>query len=470
MDTLKTVLLIANIVIICYFLAVNSFYIILNFLSYFALKRYKFERSITDYERPFQSTFYKPVSIIIPAHNEEQTIVDTVRSVVSLKYPEFEVIVVNDGSTDDTLNSLIKAFEMVPSNSPFNYEIECSRINTIYESKTHTGLKLADKVQGGKADALNAGINISTFPLFCNIDADSLIDSKSLLQIVKPFVEDHRVQAAGGVIRIANDCEIKNGTILHINLPRKSLVKFQVIEYLRAFLFGRVGWSSIQSLMIISGAFAVFRKRSVVMCGGYSVNTVGEDMELVLKLHRVMKRLKKDYRFVFLADPVCWTQAPENYKSLSMQRRRWQQGLAESLMSNRAIFLNPRYGTLGMIGYPFFLFFEMASPLIEFPGYIIFLISAILGIINVQYMLAFLITAVLLGILLSVSSLLLEEITFRKYESLNDVLVLFLFAILENFGYRQLHSWWRFRGLLDFLFGKSEWKRVDRVNFSQSVQ
>ena len=255
-----------------------------------------------------------------------------------------------------------------------------------------------------------------------------------------------------------------------VHLSRKWLVRFQVVEYLRAFLFGRLGWASLETLMIISGAFGIFRRKAAVEVGGYRTDTVGEDMELVLRMHREMRKVDKDYRVTFLADPVCWTQVPDDYKSLSRQRRRWQRGLGESLIMNRRMMLNPRYGSVGVVGFPFFLFFELLSPVIELAGYVVFIIALILGILNTPFVIAFLVAAILLGILLSVSAIFLEEISFHKYQDMREVMTLCAFAVLENFGYRQLTVWWRLRGLVELLFRKRSWGEIKRMRFEKKKE
>lgn len=467
---LETILIVLNWLVFAYFLIVNGTYLALNVVAYRALRRYNFIRAVSDYDRPFYSTFYKPVSIIVPAYNEEKTIVESVRSILSLRYPEFEVVVVNDGSDDGTLAALREGFGLEASAEAYTYDVPCGEIRSVYGSAAYPALKVVDKDNGGKGDALNAGINVSSFPLFCSIDADSIIDAWSLLQIVKPFVEDHRMQAAGGVIRVANGCLVGSGELREVRLSSRWLVRFQVVEYLRAFLFGRMGWSSLRSLLIISGAFGVFRRRAAVEIGGYRTDTVGEDMEMVLRLHRTMSRDRDEYRVTFLADPVCWTQVPEDLSSLSRQRRRWQKGLAESLAMNRGMTLNPRYGSVGLVGFPFFILFELLSPVIELGGYVIFVLSLILGILNTPFVIAFLASAVLLGILLSTSAIFLEEISFHKYPDLRDVLVLFCFAVLENFGYRQLTVWWRLRGLIGSVFGRRGWGKARRERFDEEEE
>ncbi len=465
MNILLMLAILYNLLVLCYFTLLNSMYLFLNLVAFFRLRNYFREMQVVDLGRRFLSSFYKPLTIIVPAFNEEQTIVESVYSLLQLQYPEFEVIVVDDGSTDTTFNQLQEAFDLYEINRSFDQALPCKTIKGLYASVDHPNLVIVNKANGGKADALNAGINVANFPLFCNIDADSILDADSLLKMTRPFLENRHTVAVGGIIRVSNDCLVKAGKVVEVNIPRSSLARFQVVEYLRAFLFGRVGWGSLNNLLIISGAFGIFKRQAIVECGGYRTDTVGEDMELVVRLHRLNRIQKKRYEIQFTPDPVCWTQVPERLSGLSRQRRRWQRGLAESLHFNREMFLNPRFGTVGLLGFPFFVFFEKWGPVIELTGYLVFLLSAFLGILNVPFMLLFLTMAILLGILLSTSSIVLEELSFRRYRRLKDLLVLFCYAILENFGYRQLHSWWRLRGLWDFYRRKQGWGQADRRSF-----
>jgi len=446
----KDVLYFLNLLFLAYFVFLNGFYLCLIVISAQTVRRYARVSAMTEYDGIFGTTFYKPVSVIVPAHNEEGTIVHTVSSALAVRYPELEVVAVNDGSTDGTMEALIDAFDLIPSPGTVNCDIHCAPVRGLYESMTYPGLRVVDKDQGGKADALNAGINASSFPLVCNIDADSIIDVQSMVQITRPFLEDHQVVAVGGVVMPANDCDIENGEVKKVRVARRSLARFQIVEYLRAFLYGRIGWARLNSLMIISGAFAIFRRTALVEVGGYRTDTVGEDMELILRMHRVFFDKKKSYRILFLPDPICWTQVPEDLKSLGRQRRRWQRGLAESLVKNRQLCFNRRYGGVGLLGYPFFIFCELLSPAIELAGYFIVATAIFAHAIDWRLAVAYVACAMLLGTILSMSSLLLEAIAFRKYPRLRDALILSAYAFLESFGYRQLHSFWRCRGLVDF--------------------
>ncbi|SDL69240.1 glycosyltransferase family 2 protein [Halarsenatibacter silvermanii] len=466
MELLEYIILRMDYLAIIFFAIINGSYILLNIAAFFSIRQSWFFQSVADYEKTFRSEFYKPLSIIVPAYNEAETINENIKSILALQYPEFEIVVINDGSKDDTIDRLKNEFDLIPSSRVETAELETEEIKEIYKSPDYPQLTVVDKCNGGKADALNAGINVAQFPLVCNIDADSLIDGEALLKVVEPFTNDWRVVAAGGSIRIANDCEIKGGQVQKVRLSSRPLVIFQVVEYLRAFLFGRVGWAAINSLLIISGAFGVFKRKYLVEAGGYSTDTVGEDMELVLKLTRYIKNYGRELKIVFLPDPVCWTQVPEDRKSLGKQRRRWQRGLGESLAKNKEMFFNPRYGLKGLIAFPFFVFVEFLSPIFEFTGYAVVLLSLILGIGNIQIYSLFFLTAILLGVLLSTLSILFEELTFRKYTGLKDILKLFTFGFLENFGYRQLHTWWRLQGIFDIIRGRSDWGEQKRKKFS----
>lgn len=453
-----------------YFLVVNGVYILLTGLSFFAIRRYLQEHLLSRSSlRVFQSSFYKPVSILAPAYNEQNTIADNVRSLMQLHYPEFEIIIINDGSKDDTLGVLRREYRLRPSRRPFETQIPCRTIRGVYVSDDYPRLVVVDKENGGKADALNAGINVARYPLVSSIDADSLLEHDVMLKLVRPFLDSSRTIAVGGIVRVANGCTIRGGEVVEIGLSGKWLPNFQIVEYLRSFLFGRVGWDVLNGLLIISGAFGVFRKDAVIGCGGYRHDTVGEDMELVVRLHRTMRERKEPYRITFVPEPVCWTEVPESMQMLSRQRNRWQRGLIETLLSHRGMIFNPRYGVVGCLVLPFYLFFEMLAPAVELAGYIVFAFSWGFGIINTGFAILFLAAAVLLGIVLSLSALVLEELSFRKYPRIRHIFKLFLFAVLENFGYRQIHSLWRMQGTWAFLRGEKKWGAMDRVGHRKTA-
>lgn len=454
-----------NWLVLLYFLGINGTYILLNILSFFAIKRYLEERKTTELKKLFQSTFFEPISIITPAYNEEETIAQSVKSLLQLQYPQHEVVVVNDGSQDKTLQVLVERYKMVKAPITYPMQLDCKKIKQIYVSPEYTNLVLIDKENGGKGDALNAGINVAHYPLVCSIDADSLLESDALLKVVRPFLENPSVVAVGGIVRIVNGCKVRSGEVIEVGIPKNSLARFQTVEYLRAFLFGRTGWDILNGMLIISGAFGLFSKAAVVECGGYRNDIVGEDVELVVRLHRIMRKKKRKYRITFIPDPVCWTEVPEKLKILSRQRNRWQRGLMDSMLLNIKMLFNPKYGTVGLFAMPFFFFFEMLGPIVEFTGYIVFFASWYFNIVSFAFAILFLAVAIVLGIVLSVSSLVLEELFFRRYPKIFHLLILFAYAVLENFGYRQLNTWWRFKGCLDHILGKKGWGKMERKGF-----
>lgn len=411
-----------------------------------------------------------PISLLVPAYNEEITIVDSILALLQLNYPDFEIIIINDGSSDDTLQVLIDYFDLKIFPESYYNRLPTEEIKQIYISKKHNNIRVIDKVNGGKADSLNAGINIARSPLFCAVDADSILQTNSLDRIVQPFLEDPRTVAAGGSVRIANGCQIDMGFVTKADLPKNILALFQVAEYLRAFLFGRLGWSPMNGLLIVSGAFGLFHKETVVSVGGYKSNTIGEDMELIVRMHRLLRKRKKPYRIKFVPDPICWTEAPEDLKTLKNQRIRWQRGLSESLMANLGLLFNPRGGIVGWLAMPYMLFFEWIGPIIELFGIFTVALGFALGYVSFEVTLIFFAVAIGFGMLLSVVAVLLEEMSFHIYTKPTYIFKLFLCALLENFGYRQLNSWWRMSAMFQIFLGqKSSWGKMKRTGTKKAA-
>lgn len=445
-----------------YFIGINTGYLMLNLLSLGSLKRYVEAHSLDDIPSRL-SGFELPVSVLVPAYNEQVTIASSVRSILQLDYPEFEVIVINDGSRDGTMEALRREFGLEPFPEAYWQRLSVKPVRAIYRSKMHPTLRVIDKENGGKADALNAGINASRYPLFCSVDADSVLERVSMRRVVQPFLENPHTIASGGSIRIANGCTFDSGFLTSKGLPRNPLALFQVVEYMRAFLFGRLGWSPLNAVLIISGAFGVFRKEVVVKAGGYRTDTVGEDMELVVRLHRLHRTGNIPYRIVFVPDPVCWTEAPQKLLVLKNQRMRWQRGLIESLTLNIGLLFHRRGGTAGWLAFPFMVLFEWLGPLVEVAGYCFMITAFFSGLVSLEAFVTFMLVAFGLGLVLSINSLLLEEISFHIYQKPHQIVVLLLVVVLENFGYRQLNSVWRFWALLLWMFHfKLHWGEMPR--------
>ena len=451
-----------------YFIAIHSGYLMLNIISVINIRHYMEEHSVSSLPSVYTG-LETPISMIVPAYNEAVTIVDSVLAILHLDYPDLEVIVVNDGSTDETLQVLIDHFELKPFPETNHGKLVTQEIRQTYISRAHKNLRVIDKLNGGKADALNAGINYARYPLYCAVDADSILKSNSLDRIVQPFLEDPKTIAVGGSVRIANGCSIDKGFVAKADLPHSILATFQVVEYLRAFLFGRLGWSPLNALLIVSGAFGLFHKETVVSVGGYKTDTIGEDMELIVRLHRILKQRGVDYRIKFVPDPICWTEAPEDLKTLRNQRIRWQRGLSESLLGNMGLLFNPRGGTVGWLAMPYMLFFEWLGPIIELFGLFTIALGFALGYVSFEVFLIFYTVAIGFGIFLSMIAVLLEEMSFHIYTTPTYIFKLFLAALVENLGYRQLNSWWRMKAMIDVFIGKQAyWGKMKRTGSKKS--
>lgn len=454
-----------NILVLVYFVLLNSSYFITSLIAFHALRRYVARLRSVDLHDFFSTAGAPPITLLVPAYNEESTCVESVRSLLTIEYPDFEIIVINDGSRDATAERLRNAFEMVPAQRMRMADFSPETVRGTYRSRWHPNLWLVDKENGGKGDALNAGLEVCQTPLFCAMDADTILERDALIRIVRPFLEDQRTVAVGGVIRIVNGCRVEAGRITDIRLPTSWLARFQVLEYLRAFLAGRMGWHALGSTLVISGAFGMFNRSVSVAAGGFRTDVVGEDMELVVRLHRYCRENSRPYRVSFVPDPVAWTEAPESLRILGRQRDRWQRGLSESMMLHRTMLFKPRYGRIGMWAFPHFFFLEMLGPAVELLGYASFAATIALGWAPMLYIVTFLLVAIVLGLILSVAAVALEEITFRRYPRLRDLFILFGVAVLENFGYRQLVTFWRVRGMVNFLRKRKNWGEMDRKGF-----
>jgi len=459
--------LVVSIFIILVMGAQNVLYVIQLFLAYSVLRQRRLHISPSEAWQQLNVTTM-PISLLVPGYNEEATIVENVRSMLSLHYPNFEVIVINDGSSDNTLKAVIDAYNLKPIVRPYEEAVNHKPIRGLYGSKNYPNLIVVDKENGGKSDALNAGINLARFPLFCAVDADSLLESDALLRAVQPFTEDpERVVAVGGTIRIANGCSVRAGRITKVDMPTNLVALFQVVEYLRAFLMARLAWSKLDALMLISGAFGIFKRGDAIKVGGYSHDTVGEDMEIIVKLHRYMREQGRDYRVHFVPDPVCWTEAPESLSVLGRQRRRWQRGSLEAFFKHKKMLLNPKYGVAGMLGFPHVLLVDVLGPPIEVLGYIMMPLFFWMGVFSLDFFLAYIALSFIFGVTISVGSLILEEMELRRFPKPAHLAILTAVSIIENFGYRQLNNLWRIMGTWHFMLGRKEWGKMTRAGFKK---
>jgi len=452
--------------VLIYFLMLNSFYALLLLLSIPEIWEQTRLAEDDDFQRLMQSDALPPITMLVPAYNESATIEASVTAMLTLEYRSYEVVVVNDGSKDDTIDQLRHAFDLYEVPRIYPETIATKPLRAVYRSRTRSRLLVLDKENGGKADSLNAAINASRFPLVIAVDADTLIEPDALLRLTRPFLLGREIAAVGGTVRVANNCTVKDGRVIDARVPRRLLPGVQVVEYLRAFLFGRLGWNRLGGNLVISGAFGLFKKEYLAAIGGYRTTSIVEDLDLVVRLHRYLRAQKIPYEMPFIPDPVAWTEVPESGKILARQRERWHRGLISAMWQYKGMLFNPRYGRVGMLAMPFFAFGEMLAPLVEVFGWVVTVIGLSAGKLNTSFALLFMLVAWGYGMLLSIWAVVLEEVSFRRYRRFGDLLLLLLYASLENFGYRQRTVWWRLKAFVTVWKSGRVWGEMTRKGFA----
>lgn len=473
-DVVRELLRGADVAVLAYFVALNSSYLVLIVLAAVGFAKHLRRAAFTGSDDMFRSPLTLPVTVIVPAYNEGAGIVPAVLAMTALRYPRYEIVVVDDGSTDDTFERLCEQFDLVevprvvPGEVPYHSEV----ISVHVARANPETLTVVRKTNGGKADALNVGINLARHPLICMVDADSLLDPDALLSVAKPFGDDPlRVAACGGVVRIANGCRVIGGRVVDVRMPRRWLVRIQVVEYLRAFLMSRTGWSRIGGLVVISGAFGVFRRDLVVRVGGMDPETIGEDAELVVRLHHHLRERGEDYRIMFVAEPVSWSEAPSSMRDLGRQRRRWHRGIAEILGKHRGMILNPRYGRVGLVALPYYVVFELLAPFIELGALVLLPLGLWASAVDLAFAWRFVLVAYGYGLLVSLIALFIDEVSFHRYPRWTDIARGVAAAVLENFGYRQILALWQVAGAFGAWHGREAvWGTMDRAGFDEPVR
>ncbi|HTX14035.1 MAG TPA: glycosyltransferase [Candidatus Baltobacteraceae bacterium] len=455
---------IANHTLFVYYLVCNLFYLATLLIALKTSAAH--QRKLKSFSLAWfkESPLVPPITLLAPAHNEEKSIRVSVRNMLMLDYPELEVIVINDGSADSTLEQMIDEFKLEPVRAVYVPQVACAPVRALYRSNVDPRLLVIDKESiGSKADAVNAGLNAATSPYVCVVDADSILERDALPRIMIPVLNDpHNVVGVGGIVRVVNGSEITGGRLSRVRLPKKGFEVIQVVEYLRAFLIGREAWAQANMLTIISGAFGLFRTDLVRAVDGFRAGAIGEDFDLVARLHRYMLDRKIPYRIQFVPDPVCWTEVPSDLRSLGRQRARWQKGLIDVLLKNRDMLFRRRYGRIGWIALPYLWVFELFAPVIELGGIATILLAAFLGVLNEKFCIEFLIYGYMFATMISIGSVLQEEVTYKRYNDWQDVLRLVSYCFLEHFPYRQLHMYWRLQGLWQFMRGDLTWKPLKR--------
>lgn len=457
-----------NILLASYFILGNGVYTVLMVMSFVAVWANNRRRDSLGIEELRHSPVTPPVTVIVPVWNDQDIVVQSVRSALAIDYPELQVIVVNDGSTDLTLERLISELRLMPADFIYRPRLRTGRPEAFYTSRELPNLVVISIAHASKPEALNVGINMCRTPYFCTLDADCVLERDALLRLIRPVVHSPiHTPVSAGIVRVLNGCEVRNGEVVKVGLPRPSLERFQVVEYLRGFLFGRTGWDLLGATLIVSGAFAVFHTATVVEVGGFSAETVTEDMELIVRLRRWAQRQRRRVRFAFTADPVCWTECPKSVRMLARQRRRWQLGLCQTLWKNAEMLFNPRYGAAGMFSFPFHLYVVGLGSVVEFVGYLILPLVFWLHMALAKLYLALVVLGLAYGTFLSVGSVVLEELTHRRYRTLRDLHVLLWYALFENFGYRQMELWFRCEGVARFVSGFRKWEKVSHVGATE---
>ena len=464
--SLTTTLAVFTVVVATYFVAYNVSQFAMAGVAGRFVWRYQRRRNPRNLALVAKLAAPPFVSIVAPAHNEALTIVDSIRGLLALEYEAREIVVVNDGSQDDTLATLTQAFELVEAPVAFEQPLKSAPLRGAYRSLVEPALVVIDKVNGGsKADAVNAGINAAAGRLVLVIDADTMLEPDALSRAAMPFLESPDTVAVGGYVAIANGCRIEHSRVTDVRMPRSWLARFQIVEYMRSFLLFRLACASGNGVALISGAFGLFRRDALINVGGYDRTAIGEDMDLTLRLQAYYRERKRPIRIAHVPLPVCWTQAPEDGPSLRAQRCRWRRGLLQVLWRHRRMIGNPRYGIIGMGVLPYITIFEGLGPLIELLGYVVTTVAFFLGMLNWQHYRVMLAASILFGAATTLVSVFLSDVSARKYLRMGDLGLIVASAILEHAGYRQVNSWWGCVGTVQAMTGKGGWGPMTRKAF-----
>lgn len=457
--------------VLIYFVVINTSLLVLMGLAGWEFVRQDRRKVYAGSEQTAASQLGQGVSVVVPSLNEEVVIVTSVQALLALRFARHEVIVVDDGSTDAMFEQLRGAFDLVPVHRevPGDLTTRGAVIDVHVPRDGRTRLVVVRKENSGRSDSINVGINAATEPLVVFIDADSILEPDALIAVTKPFADDPtRVVATGGVVRAVNGCKVVQGRLVEVKLARPWLVRIQVVEYLRAFMLGRSGWSRFGALILISGAFGMFRRDVLVEVGGLDPDSIGEDFELVMRIHRYMITNRRDYRVHFVAQPVSWTEVPVTVRVLRSQRKRWHRGLWETLWKYRGMLCNPRYGRVGLVALPYYWAFELIAPVLEFVGFVLVVLGFALGVVNTTYALMFMAVAYGYATLVTLVAMAIEELHFHKYTRWRDLGAILMASVLENVGYRQTTAWWRMEGWWASLRGKKQvWGTMTRQGFGE---
>jgi len=446
-------------------------YCILALLSYYAIKKHLNTKHYIPNNVIIKSNYIPGVSVVAPAFNEGPNVVYNVKSLLSLTYPKYEVVLVNDGSTDDTLQKLIDEFELVKVDFYYQEKIKTKRIRGHYKSTNslYSKLLVVDKENGkSKADASNAGINSTKYPLFLCTDVDCILKNDTIIKLAKPFIEaKKRVIATGAGIRISNSCEVKDGFLVKIHFPKGWYPRFQELEYVRAFLFGRMAWSQINGLLLVSGGLGMFDKEIAVAAGGYWHKSLGEDMELITRMRKYMYDNKLPFSIQYIPESLCWTEVPATREILIRQRVRWARGLIQTLYLHKNIFFNPKYEKTGFLIFPYFFFFEFLIPILELIGVIVLILGLFVLDVNYTNFLYLSLIVYLFYLIITFISILLDDVIYKNYANTKEIIALIIMAIIEPFCYHPVNVYASLKGYYHFFKQKEQsWGNMQRQGFN----
>ncbi|HEY7285262.1 MAG TPA: glycosyltransferase [Vicinamibacterales bacterium] len=464
--SVTSVMTIFSVLVTAYFVLWNVSQFVMS--GFAALQIWRYQRRRTPRSRALVARLASPplVSVIVPARNEGLTIIESIQALLALDYQAREIVVVNDGSTDDTLARMQETFQLVAAPLAFEQPLRTAPVRGVYRSIQDPGLVVIDKESAGcKADASNAGINAASGSLVLVIDADGVLESDALSRAALPFLEDPLTVAVGGYVGIINGSRVEGGQVVDVAMPRSWVARFQIVEYMRSFLLFRLACASQNGVTLISGAFGLFRRDAVIEVGGFDHTAIGEDMDLTVRIQRFFRSRRRPIRIGFVPIPVCWTQAPEDLKSLRAQRTRWRRGLLQVLWRERGAIANPRLGIVGLGVLPYVAFFEGLGPLLEVSGYIVTTAAVFLGLLNWSHYKVLLAVSFLFGAATTLVAVFLSDVGTRRYLRTRDLVPMLAAAVLENFGYRQLNSWWGCVGTLQAVTGRGKWEPLTRRAF-----